>query len=122
MTQNSEANGSEAEKLNGFPMFQLGKNQTEAMIAMQKEMLAVCEEASRCWIDRVKSEIELWTDLAAKLSASHSVPDGIEAYRDCVTQRVKMAADDGQRLLDDGRKIFNAVTGTLSAGAPTATT
>ena len=31
-------------------------------------MVAAYEEASRSWIERVKAEVELWSDLAAKLS------------------------------------------------------
>jgi hypothetical protein len=122
MTLTSESNGSVAEKSHALPMFQLGKNQTDAIIKMQKDMLAVCEEASRGWVDRVKSEMELWTDLAAKLSASHSVPDTLEAYRDSVAQRIKMAADDGQRLFEEGRKLVSAVTSNLAADGPVGST
>jgi len=118
MVDKSEAARSEPAKLNAMPVFQLGKNQTEAMLTMQKEMMAAYEEASRAWIERVKSEVALWSDLAAKLSASKSLPDGVDACRDVVTQRMKLAAEDGQRLFEEGQKIIGAVTRSLSVGWP----
>jgi Protein of unknown function (DUF3141) len=45
------------------------------MLNVQKEMMAAYEEASRSWIERVKAEVDLWSDLAAKLTASRSAPD-----------------------------------------------
>ena len=42
-------------------------------------------QASRAWITRMRSEIELWSDLATKVTASRSVPEGLGAYREmCV--------------------------------------
>ena len=72
------------------------------------------EEASRAWLSRVKSEVELWSNLPSKLTATHSVPEGLETYRDCVSQRVQMAAEDGRRLFDDGQKIIGVITRSLN--------
>ena len=54
--------------------FERGQEQAEAMLAMQKELLETCDQASRAWLDRVKSEVELWTELATKLSSTRSLP------------------------------------------------
>ncbi len=114
----TSSQNSESAKFGALPIFQLGKNQTEAMLNMQKEMMAAYEEAGRSWIERVKAEVELWSDLAAKLSASHSAPDGLQAYRDSVAQRMKMAAEDGQRMFAEGQKIIGAVSRSMSDGWP----
>ena len=50
--------------------FERGQEQAEAMLAMQKELL--CDQASRAWLDRVRSEVELWAELATKLSSTRS--------------------------------------------------
>lgn len=118
MADKSETAGSETAKLSAAPIFQVGKNQTEAMLTMQKEMMAAYEEASRAWIERVKSEVALWSDLAAKLSSSKSLPDGVDACRDVVAQRMKLAAEDGRRLFEEGQKIIGAVTRSLSTSWP----
>jgi hypothetical protein len=81
-------------------LFQLGKRQTDAVLNLQKEL----------------SEVELWSNLASKLTATHSVPEGLETYRDCVSQRVQMAAEDGRHLFDDGQKIIGVITRSLNGG------
>ena len=97
-------------------IMQLGKERTEAMLAVQKQLLDGYEEASRAWIARVKSEVELWSELAAKLSASSSIPEGMEAYRECVSHRMQMAAEDGKRLFDEGQKIIGTLTKSFGNG------
>jgi hypothetical protein len=97
-------------------LLQLGKQQTDTVLALQKELLDAYEEASRAWLTRVKSQVELWSNLAAKLTATRSVPEGLETYRDCVSQRVQMAAEDGRRLFDDGQKIIAAMTRSVTSG------
>jgi len=128
MAHKSDTASSETAKSSGtanfgaLPIFQLGKDQTEAMLNVQKEMMTAYEEVSRSWIDRVKAEVELWSDLAKKLSATGSVPDGMQAYRDTVAQRMKMATEDGQRLLEEGQKIIGAVSRSMSTNWPKSST
>jgi len=106
-----------------MPFLELGKERTEAMLQMQKELLDAYEQASRVWLARVKSEVDLWTELATKLSATRSVPEAVDACQTCVAQRIKMAADDGQRLSQDSQKIVSMVTRSLTNGSrPTAST
>jgi Phasin protein len=104
----------------GPQLFDVGKEQTEAMLGMQKELLEAYEQTSRAWLARVKSEADLWSGLATKLAATRSAPDAMEAYQQCVAQRMQMAAEDGRRLFDDCQKITNKVTRSLSNGWPTA--
>jgi len=97
-------------------LFQLGKERTDAMFNIQKELLDAYSELSRAWAARVKSEVDFWSDLAAKLSDTHSAPEGLEAYKNLVSQRMQMASDDGQRLLIDSQKIMSALAQTLTGG------
>ena len=96
MASKPDARGSPAKGMS-TPFLELGKERTEAMMGMQKELLDAYEEASRGWLARVKSEVDLWSELASKLAATRSVPEAVEAYQACVAQRIKMAADDGRR-------------------------
>jgi hypothetical protein len=98
--------------------FNVGKEQTEAMLGVQKELLDSYEQASRAWLARVKSEVDLWSALAAKLSTTRSVPEALSAYQECVAQRMQMAAQDGQRLLEDCQKITQQLTRSMSNGWP----
>jgi Phasin protein len=100
-------------------LLKLGEAQTEAMLAMQKELLGAYEQISRAWLDRVKSEADLWSELASKMSGARSIPDALGAYRECVVQRMQMAADDGRRLFDDTQKMISTITRAMSKGLPT---
>lgn len=83
------------------PFPKLGKEQTESMLDLQKELLEACEQASRAWLARVKSEVDLWSELAAKLARTQSAPEALGTYQECVAQRMQMAAEDWRRLSDD---------------------
>jgi hypothetical protein len=63
------------------PFPKLGKEQTESMLDLQKELLEACEQASRAWLARVKSEVDLWSELAAKLARTQSAPEAWELIR-----------------------------------------
>jgi hypothetical protein len=39
--------------------FERGQEQAEAMLGMQKELLEAWDQASRAWLDRLKSEMDL---------------------------------------------------------------
>jgi len=91
-----------------------GSERTEAMLDAQKQLLGAYEEASRAWLARMQSEVDLWTGLAAKLTATRSVPEAVAAYQECVTQRMKMAAEDSQRLAEECQKGMNRISQVMS--------
>jgi len=88
----------------------------EAGIALQKELLDAYEKAGCAWLARVKTEVELWTELAAKLAAVHSASEAVEAYTKSVAQQMQMTAEDGQRLLHDYQEISKKITEAVSNG------
>lgn len=97
----------------GTPFFKWGAEQTEAATALQKAILETYEQASHGWLARVQSEVALWSDLASKLAATRSVPEILETYTKCVSQRMQMAADDGRRLVDESQKITQKIAQSL---------
>jgi len=103
-----------------FPRY--GKEQTEAMLGVQKELLEACEQASRAWLARIQSEVDLWSGLATKLAATRSAPEALGAYQECLTQRMQMAAEDWRRLSDDCQKVMQTIAQASSNGRPLAST
>ncbi len=88
------------------------------ILKMQKELLDAYEQASRNWLARVQSEINLWSEFASKLTGSHSVPDALEAYQKFVAQRMQMAAEDGRQLFEECQRMTQKVTRSLSGNWP----
>ncbi len=97
-------------------MLQFGKDRSEAMLKVHKELLEAYQEASQAWVKRVKSEVEFWSELANKMATSRSVPEGLEAYRDGIAHRMQMAAEDGRRMYEESQKLIAAVTSSVSGG------
>ena len=62
--------------------------------------------------------MELWSQLAAKLAATHSVPEALGACQESVTQRMQMAADDGKRLSSECQEMMGKLAKSLSRGWP----
>jgi Phasin protein len=105
--------------VNPMSAFAKGQEQTEAMLGMQKELLDAYEQASRAWLARERSEVDLWTELAAKLTATRSLPEALGTYQECVTQRMQMAAEDGRRMSEECQKLLQTFTCPLPNGWPT---
>ena len=118
----SDTPGSTGAKEVQAELSKLGEAQTEAMLEVQKELLATYEQISQAWLARVKAEADLWSELATKMSAVRSLPDAPNAYQQGVARRVEMAADDGRRLFEDTQKIVNTMTRSLSSKWPTGAT
>ena len=113
-----DATSSTADKSGSMPNFNLGQERAEAAAALQKELLEAYEQASRAWLARVQSEVALWSELATKLTATRSVPEALEAYTKCVSKRMQMTAEDGQRLFNDCQQITQKITKSLTKGWP----
>jgi hypothetical protein len=60
----------------------------------------------------------LWSELATKLTATRSVPEALEAYTKCVSQRMQMTAEHGQRVFKDCQQITQKITKSLTNGWP----
>jgi hypothetical protein len=103
-------------------MAMFGPEPSEAMGNLQKELLEAYEQASRAWLARVKSEADLWSGLAAKLTATRSIPEALESYQKCVAQRMQMAAEDGRQLFEQCQNVTQKITRALSNGRPTGST
>ena len=88
------------------------------ILSMQKDLLETYDQMSHAWISRVRSELDLWSELATKLAGNRSVPSAMEACQECVTKRMKLAADDGKHLLVDGNKFIRTLTRSVSNGLP----
>jgi hypothetical protein len=105
--------------VNPTSAFAIGQEQTEAMLGMEEDLADAYEQASGAWLARVRSEVNLWTELAAKLAATRSLPEALGTYQECVIQRMQMAAEDGGRMSEECQKLLQTFTRPLPNGWPT---
>jgi hypothetical protein len=86
------------------------------MLGMQNELLGLYEQSGRAWLDRMKSVMDLWSELAMKLFATRSVPEAFQVYQKYEAQRMQMAAEDGRQLFGECQKITHKITRSLLSG------
>lgn len=94
-----------------------GQQQAEAFLAMQRELYALAEEANRNWLSRAELERKLAAELVTSLTGAKTPADAADVYQEWMTRRMKLLAEDGQKLFDDGQKFVAAATRFLSNGA-----
>lgn len=94
----------------------LGKGQTEALTSLQKELMEAYEEAGRAWSERMRTEMELWSELGKKLTSTHSVPEAMQIYQQSMTRRMQMAAEDSQKFAADCQKFAQKLARTMTPG------
>ena len=88
----------------------------EQAAATQKELLDAYGQAARHWLDRMKSEMALWSDLGSTLAKTRSAPEAFGAYGKCVSQQIKMTTEDAQYLLNDWQQMTQKITQSLGNG------
>lgn len=96
----------------------MGKKQIDEFVKMQAELLDKFQETNRQWLDRAKSEADLASEFASKLSAARSIPEAMTACQEWSTRRLEMMAEDGKHLLADSQKFMDAGARLMSAGWP----
>src|SRR5215813_2086698 len=93
-----------------------GRNKQTRCCACKRSCLT---RMSKPGTARLKSEVDLWSELATKLTGTHSTSEAMGAYQECVAKRMQMAAEDGRRLSDDCQKVMQMITRSMSNGWPT---
>ena len=87
-----------------MPFFDIGQERTEAMVALQRELSENLRGSHARLACRVESEIGLWSELVAKLTAARSVPDVLAVCAKSALQPIQMTVDDGRRLINESRR------------------
>ena len=87
-----------------------------ALIGVQKELVDSFESLNREWAARVKAEMDLAAEYAARFAAARSVPDAVAVCQQWNAKRMEMAFDDGRRLVADSQKLMAASARYLSSG------
>jgi undecaprenyl pyrophosphate synthase len=92
------------------------REQTEAVTDLQKNLLSTYEEIGEEWVSRLQDEANLWSDLMHRLVAARSAPELFGAYSNCLSQRLQMAGDDSQRVVDQYQRVTQQVADALNNG------
>jgi hypothetical protein len=95
---------------------QMAGKGVESIVQLQKDMFDTLAEMNQRWLGRTTAEANLASELGARLAAARSLPESAEACQQWMAQRVKMAAEDGQRLATDSQKFMQATARMFANG------
>jgi hypothetical protein len=96
----------------------LARQWADGATALQKEFLSAYEQVSRAWVARAQSEAALWSDLAAKLSATRSPPEVLDACSKCMSRRIEMAMEDSRRMIEEYQMAVGKIATAMKNGSP----
>lgn len=88
----------------------MAAEQASAIAATQREFAEAMAKVSQRWLDRAASEAKLASELGSKLAAVRSLPDGVEAYQQWMTERAKTFAGDMQQFMSDCQTLMQEAT------------
>lgn len=91
-----------------------GKEQTEALMEMQRELSKLIEQANEDWLARVEVERNMATELTSKLSSAKSLPDAAKAYQEWMSRRLETMTRDSQKFFADSQKFVSSMNRLLS--------
>lgn len=97
-------------------LWTFGKARGETTMGLQRDLLAMYTRSGQAWLTRAQQEMELWSGLAARVAASHSILELADAYRNCFSQRIDMAMEDGRRLSAEWQTIMSKIAKSQSNG------
>jgi uncharacterized protein YlxW (UPF0749 family) len=74
---------------------------TEELARAENELLERFRRSNQKWVERLKTEVKLFSELSTKLSSSRSIPEAAAAYQNYASQHVAMASEDARHLFED---------------------
>jgi hypothetical protein len=94
----------------------MGKRRLDELVAIQTERFDKFLEMNRNWLDRMRSEAMIASELTYKLMAARTITEVAMAYQEWTSRHMAMAAEDGTRILADGQRLAETGARLLSIG------
>jgi hypothetical protein len=80
------------------------------MFGVQKLMLEELVFAGNELLERAQTEMHLFSELAAKMAAAHSVRDFRKMYEECAKHQIEFVRRDSDRLFKNGEHMIEAAS------------
>lgn len=88
----------------------------EEFAKARTEQLDNLRETNRQWLDRVQAEANLASEFASKLTAAHSIPDAMTAYRQWSNRRLELLAEDTKHFMENAQRFIQTSARLLGDG------
>jgi hypothetical protein len=85
----------------------MGADNIQAGLHLQKEMFDTLQDIGREWMQRASSGAELAMRLPTSVTSARTPVEAFSAYREWLSEWMHMCGEDGFRAIADGRKIID---------------
>jgi hypothetical protein len=89
---------------------QAGKRAASFVFGAQKLMLEELVFTANEFLERTKTEMHLFSEVASKMGGAHSVKDIGTMYEECATHQIEFFRRDCDRLFRNGERLIQATS------------
>jgi hypothetical protein len=94
----------------------IGQKSFEGLASAQSELLGKLQKANQDWFERMQLEATEASKFAAKLTTARSLPETTAACQEWASRRMEIAAEYGNRFLDNGQQFVETGARLFSNG------
>ena len=94
----------------------MGRQQIHECVKAHSELVDRFHEVNRSWLDHLRSEADLSTEFASKITAARSIPDVAALLLEWNKRYMEMAKVDAKHVLADTQKIMEVGARLLPGG------
>jgi len=94
----------------------MGRQQIHECVKAHSELVDRFQEVNQNWLDHLRSEADLSTEFASKMTAARSIPDVAALLLEWNKRHMEMAKVDAKHVLADTQKIMEAGARLLPGG------
>jgi hypothetical protein len=84
----------------------MGRKQIQECVKAHSELVDRFQEVNRNWLDHLRSEADLSTEFASKMTAARSIPDVAALLLEWNKRHMEMVEVDAKHVLADTQKIM----------------
>ncbi len=94
-----------------------GRNVLQFSLGLQKVMIEEMARASGEILERMHAEIEIGSELVARVASAHSIRELAAAYNDCTQHQAEAFRIDSQLLMKHGQRLCDRTSRLLTGAA-----
>jgi hypothetical protein len=84
----------------------MGRKQIHECVKAHSELVDRFQEVNRSWLDHLRSEADLSTEFASKITAARSIPDVAALLLEWNKRHMEMAKVDAKHVLADTQSMM----------------
>jgi hypothetical protein len=94
----------------------MGRKQIHECVKAHSELVDRFQEVNRSWLDHLRSEADLSTEFASKITAARSIPDVAALLLEWNKRHMEMAKVDAKHVLADTQRMMEVGARLLPGG------